>query len=134
MTEGTVLGRELVGHNLPFVRDMRSALATIARRTWPRNTSGHMAQAWGLSKAQAANLLKGHAGDGVISTVLRAGGPALAARVMAAMLGEAWHNFLSSEAGRVDDERRRIVEARDALDRRAKYRRAGVGVAERGRP
>lgn len=87
----------LDGQNLPFSRDLREALAIYARRTWPVNTSGHAAKAWGLPKSTAANLLKGHASDATVTKIIRAGGWELALPVIGAVIGEPVHVFFREQ-------------------------------------
>ncbi len=87
----------LDGQLLPFSRDLREALAIYARRTWPVNTSGHAAKAWGLPKTTAANLLKGHASDATVTKIIRAGGWALALPVIGAVIGEPVHVFFREQ-------------------------------------
>jgi len=88
---------DLDGQVLPFSRDLREALAIYARRTWPVNTSGHAAKAWGLPKSTAANLLKGHASDATVTKIIRAGGWALALPVIGAVIGEPVHVFFREQ-------------------------------------
>ena len=102
------------GQNLPFARDLREALALYARRTWPLNTSGHASQAWGLSKATAANLLKGHASDATVTACLRAGGWRMAAAVMGAVIGHSLEKHLNEELEVIRAERARLVELQEA--------------------
>jgi hypothetical protein len=87
----------LGGHNLPFSRDLREALAIYARRTWPLNTSVHAAKAWGVPKSTAANLLKGHASDATVTRIIRAGGWGLALPVIGAVIGEPVHAFFREQ-------------------------------------
>ena len=87
----------LDGQMLPFSRDLREALAIYARRAWPLNTSVHAAQAWGIPKSTAANLLKGHASDATLTKIIRAGGWALALPVMGAVIGEPVHEFFRAQ-------------------------------------
>jgi hypothetical protein len=87
----------LDGQVLPFSRDLREALAIYARRTWPVNTSGHAAKAWGLPKTTAANLLKGHASDATVTKIIRAGGWELALPVIGAVIGEPVHAFFRQQ-------------------------------------
>lgn len=87
----------LDGQLLPFSRDLREALAIYARRTWPVNTSGHAAKAWGLPKSTAANLLKGHASDATVTKIIRAGGWELALPVIGAVIGEPVHAFFREQ-------------------------------------
>lgn len=87
----------LGGQMLPFSRDLREALAIYARRTWPVNTSGHAAKAWGLPKSTAANLLKGHASDATVTRIIRAGGWELALPVIGAVIGEPVHAFFREQ-------------------------------------
>lgn len=85
------------GQNLPFAQDLREALANYARRTWPVNTSGHMAKAWGVSKDTAKNVLKGHASDATVTKIIRAGGWAVALPVIGAVIGEPVHTFFRDQ-------------------------------------
>lgn len=87
----------LDGQMLPFSRDLREALAIFARRTWPVNTSGHAAKAWGIPKSTAANLLKGHASDTTVTAIIRAGGWGLALPVIGAVIGEPVHAFFREQ-------------------------------------
>jgi hypothetical protein len=84
------------------------------RRTWPLNTSGCASKAWGISKATAANLLKGHASDATITAVLRAGGWPLAIAVVGATIGQRLEDFIRAERKGLEDEaQRREREARE---------------------
>jgi len=87
----------LDGQMLPFSRDLREALAIYARRSWPVNTSGHAAKAWGIPKTTAANLLKGHASDATVTRIIRAGGWGLALPVIGAVIGEPVHEFFRQQ-------------------------------------
>jgi hypothetical protein len=95
LTADTIM--HLDGQLLPFSRDLREALAIYARRTWPTNTSGHAAKAWGIPKSTAANLLKGHASDATVTKIIRAGGWALALPVIGAVIGEPVHVFFRDQ-------------------------------------
>jgi hypothetical protein len=139
----------LDGQILPFSRDLREALAIYARRTWPVNTSGHAAKAWGVPKSTAANLLKGHASDATVTKIIRAGGWALALPVIGAVIGEPVHTFFREQmrqAAKEADRARQHEELAQAAYRRLaadppgareggrKGRGAGaVGSAEAGR-
>lgn len=87
----------LDGQLLPFSRDLREALGVYARRTWPLHTSVHAAKAWGISKSTAANLLKGHASDATVTTIIRAGGWALALPVIGAVIGHGLDEAITAE-------------------------------------
>jgi hypothetical protein len=100
----------LDGQMLPFSRDLREALAIYARRTWPVNTSGHAAKAWGIPKTTAANLLKGHASDATVTTVIRAGGWGLALPVIGAVIGEPVHAFFREQMRQAAKEAERAQE------------------------
>jgi hypothetical protein len=120
----------LDGQMLPFSRDLREALAIYARRTWPVNTSGHAAKAWGIPKSTAANLLKGHASDATVTKIIRAGGWELALPVIGAVIGEPVHAFfqsqmkLAAKEAAVAQEHERIAQAA--------YRRLADGPAAAG--
>lgn len=113
----------LDGQILPFSRDLRDALATYARRTWPLNTSVHAAKAWGLSKTTAANLLKGHASDATVTKIIRAGGWGLVLPVLTAVLGEPVQAFFEDQmkqaAVQAEKAQRHEVLARAAYGRLA---------------
>lgn len=100
----------LDGQLLPFSRDLREALAIYARRTWPTNTSGHAAKAWGIPKTTAANLLKGHASDATVTAIIRAGGWALALPVIGAVIGEPVHAFFREQMRQAAKEAQRAEE------------------------
>lgn len=100
----------LDGQMLPFSRDLREALAIYARRTWPTNTSGHAAKAWGVPKSTAANLLKGHASDTTVTAILRAGGWGLALPVIGAVIGEPVHAFFREQMKQAAKDAERAVE------------------------
>lgn len=87
----------LDGQLLPFSRDLREALGVYARRTWPLHTSVHAAKAWGIPKTTAANLLKGHASDATVTTIIRAGGWALALPVIGAVIGHSLDEAITAE-------------------------------------
>lgn len=139
----------LNGQNLPFSRDLREALAIYARRSWPVNTSGHAAKAWGIPKTTAANLLKGHASDATVTRIIRSGGWALALPVIGAVIGEPVHTFFreqmrqaAKDAERARDHERLAEAAYRRLarapadpgeDRRAWSGAGTVGAQEAGR-
>lgn len=110
---------------LPFSRDFREAIALYARRQWPLNTSVHAAKAWGLDKATARNVLKGHASDATITRILRAGGWTMALPVIGAVIGLSAEQFL-------EDERRKHVELARRNGALVTDLRAGLGL--RGNP
>lgn len=146
----------LDGQMLPFSRDLREALAIYARQTWPVNTSGHAAKAWGLPKSTTANLLKGHASDATVTKIIRAGGWGLALPVIGAVIGEPVHAFFreqmrqaAKEAERAEEHerlaqaayRRLADDAASARQDRREGRRAGAlgseapqGLADRLTP
>lgn len=104
----------LDGQLLPFSRDLREALGVYARRTWPLHTSVHAAKAWGIPKTTAANLLKGHASDATVTTIIRAGGWALALPVIGAVIGHGLDEAITAERKRhVDHARRHRQVVRD---------------------
>lgn len=88
---------DLDGQILPFSRDLREALGVYARRMWPLHTSVHAAKAWGIPKTTAANLLKGHASDATVTTIIRAGGWALALPVIGAVIGHGLDDAIKAE-------------------------------------
>jgi len=94
------------GQILPLARDIRDALSTYARRTWPRDTAKHAARAWKIPKDTAANILKGHASAATLTHVLREGGWGLAHAVVGAVIGQSFEGWLNEERGRIARERR----------------------------
>lgn len=106
---------------MPFAQDLREALANYARRTWPTNTSGHMAKAWGISKDTAKNILKGHASDATVTRIIRAGGWALVLPVMGAVIGQPVDAFFRQQLKVAAREAERAVEHEELA--RAAYRR-----------
>lgn len=124
------------GQELPFARDLREALGIYARRTWPLNTSGCAAQAWGLPKSTVANLLKGHASDGTVTAVLRKGGWPLARAVVGAVIGHSLEDFLASEIRNIHREQQQLSERAAQMDDfyRALSRPRLVAVGDPGRP
>lgn len=124
----------LDGHLLPFARDLREALAVYARRTWPVNTSGHAAKAWGLPKATAANLLKGHASDATVTKIIRSGGWGLALPVIGAVIGEPVHAFFREQmrlAAKEADLAREHEQLAEAAYRRLADRPSSAGQDRR---
>lgn len=117
------------GQELPFARDLREALAIYARRSWPLNTSGQAAKAWGLSKTTTANLLKGHASDATVTAVLRAGGWSLAVAVVGATIGQSLEDHLTQEQERLRHERRAFEEREARLGQMASHLRTRIGLA-----
>lgn len=109
------------GHYLPLSRDLREALAIYARRTWPVNTSGHAAKAWGLPKTTTANLLKGHASDATVTRIIRAGGWELALPVIGAVIGEPVHEFFRDQMRQAAKDAQRAQEHERLAE--AAYRR-----------
>jgi len=95
------------GQNLPLQRDLRDALATYARLTWPRDTAKHAARAWGIPRTTAANILKGHASASTITHVMRAGGWNVALVVVGAVIGQGLDTFIQHERERLQHERER---------------------------
>lgn len=85
------------GQKLPFAQDLREALGNYARRTWPLNTSVHMAKAWGISKDTAKNVLKGHASDATVTAIIRAGGWELGLPVIGAVIGQPVETFFREQ-------------------------------------
>lgn len=127
----------LDGQMLPFSRDLREALAIYARRTWPVNTSGHAAKAWGIPKTTAANLLKGHASDATVTRIIRAGGWALALPVIGAVIGEPVQAFFHDQMRRAAKEAARAQEHErlaQAAWTRLESRSAAPGEDRRSRP
>lgn len=120
----------LDGQMLPFSRDLREALAIYARRTWPVNTSGHAAKAWGLPKTTAANLLKGHASDATVTKILQAGGWALALPVIGAVIGQPVHAFFREQMKHAAQEAERAQHHEHLA--RAAYRRLEAVAADPG--
>ncbi|RAK51611.1 hypothetical protein [Phenylobacterium soli] len=120
----------LDGQLLPFSRDLREALAIYARRTWPVNTSGHAAKAWGIPKTTAANLLKGHASDATVTKIIRAGGWELALPVIGAVIGEPVHAFFREQMRQAAREAER-AKAHEELAQAA-YRHLATGLADPG--
>lgn len=118
---------DLDGQLLPFSRDLREALAIYARRTWPVNTSGHAAKAWGIPKTTAANLLKGSASDATITRIIRAGGWGLALPVIGAVIGEPVHEFFREQMRHAAKEAER-AQHHEHLAREA-YRRLALDAA-----
>ncbi len=116
------------GQELPFARDLREALAIYARRTWPLNTSGQAAKAWGLPKTTTSNLLKGHASDATVTAVLRAGGWPLAMAVVGATIGQSLEDHLTQEQERLRHERRAFEEREARLGQMASHLRTRLGV------
>ena len=98
------------GQGLPFAQDLREALANFARRTWPTNTSGHMAKAWGISKDTAKNVLKGHASDATVTKIIRAGGWSVALPVIGAVIGQPVETFFREQIKKAAREAERAVE------------------------
>lgn len=95
VTVGEIM--DLGGQNLPFSRDLREALGVYARRRWPLNTSVHAAREWGIPKATAKNVLKGHASDATVTSIIRAGGWELALPVIGAVIGQPVHTFFREQ-------------------------------------
>jgi hypothetical protein len=126
LTADTIM--HLDGQLLPFSRDLREALAIYARRTWPVNTSGHAAKAWGIPKTTAANLLKGHASDATVTKIIRAGGWALALPVIGAVIGEPVHAFFREQMKEAAREAERAREHEQLAQ--AAYRRLAGGPAD----
>jgi hypothetical protein len=130
----------LGGRQLPFARDLREAVAIYMRRTWPLNTAGCAAQAWGIPKTTAKSLMKGHASDATMTAVLRAGGWPLAIAVIGATIGERLEDFIQAERKSLEREaQQREREARElATIEAALFRRpvadvgAGSASADRG--
>jgi hypothetical protein len=126
----TITANEIMildGQMLPFSRDLREALAIYARRSWPVNTSGHMAKAWGIPKSTAANLLKGHASDATVTRVIRAGGWALVLPVVGAVIGEPVHEFFRQQMRQAAKEAARAQEHERLAE--AAYRRLADDAA-----
>lgn len=120
----------LGGQHLPFSRDLREALATYARRTWPLNTSVHAAKAWGIPKTTAANLLKGHASDATVTKIMRAGGWAVALPVLTAVIGEPVEAFFRDQTTKAAREAALAAEHEELAS--AAYRRLANGPAGPG--
>lgn len=116
------------GQLLPFARDLREALAIYARRRWPRDRSGHMAQTFKITKDTAANVLKGHASDATVTAILRAGGWPLALAVVGATIGESLDQFIDSERERLAHERSECERQERRMVALAADLRAGAGV------
>lgn len=128
VTVGEIM--DLGGQTLPFSRDLREAIGLYARRRWPLNTSVHAAQAWGLPKATAKNVLKGHASDATVTKIMRAGGWELALPVIGAVVGAPVHEFFRDqmrEAAKAAEHARQ----HDALAEAA-YRRLASDAAPPG--
>lgn len=121
---------DLDGQLLPFSRDLREALAIYARRTWPTNTSGHAAKAWGIPKTTATNLLKGHASDATVTRIIRAGGWALALPVIGAVIGEPVHAFFREQMRGAAKQAERAREHEELAQ--AAYRRLAGDAAPPG--
>jgi hypothetical protein len=126
LTADTIM--DLDGQLLPFSRDLREALAIYARRTWPVNTSGHAAKAWGIPKTTAANLLKGHASDATVTKIIRAGGWALALPVIGAVIGEPVHSFFREQMKQAAIQAERAKQHEELAQ--AAYRRLAGGPAD----
>jgi len=118
------------GQGLPFAQDLREALANYARRTWPIRTSIHMAEAWGISKDTAKNVLKGHASDATVTAIIRAGGWQLALPVIGAVIGEPVHAFFRDQMTQAAKEADRAREHEQLAE--AAYRRLADGPAAAG--
>lgn len=112
MADGYMTGGR---QHLPAARDLREAVATYARRTWPTDTVKSSARAWGLPLSTAANVLKGHASDTTMSQILRRGGWALAASVVGAVVGQTYDQFLQAEIERFARERDQQKQRADRL-------------------
>jgi hypothetical protein len=119
------------GQSLPFARDLREALGLYARRTWPLNTSGHAAKAWGIDKATAANLLKGHASDTTITRILRANGWSMAIPVLGAVIGQSLEDHVTNEIRKVADEREAFAAQEAQLVRLETHLRGGSAAVRR---
>lgn len=98
------------GQILPLARDLRDALATWARREWPRDTAKHAMRAWDVSHSTAVNILKGHASATTLTHVLRKGGWRMAHAVIGAVIGESFEGWLNQEQGRLARARRQHEE------------------------
>lgn len=124
------------GQYLPLQRDLRDALATFARREWPRDTAKHAARAWQVPQSTAANILKGHASAATLTHVLRVGGWAVAQAVVGAVIGQAYEDFLQQERHRLERERSShaareasLIALEDHVRERRSVGRAGAGQA-----
>lgn len=110
--------------DLPLQRDLRDALATYARRTWPRDTAKNAARAWGVPLSTAQNILKGHASAATLSHVLRAGGWSVATAVVGAVIGQGLEEFIAAEKTRIRRERRNYEARHERLVEMASHLRA----------
>jgi hypothetical protein len=112
------------GQELPLQRDLRDALATYARRTWPRDTAKQMARAWDLPLTTAQNILKGHASAATVTHVLRVGGWGLGAAVVGSVIGQSLEGFVASEKTRIRNERRQYEAEHQRLVEMASHLRS----------
>lgn len=116
------------GHNLPLERDLRDALSTYARRTWPRDTAKSAARAWGVPLSTAQNILKGHASAATITHVIRTAGWSLATVVIGAVIGQSLEAFVAAEKTRIRRERQSFESQHERLVEMARHLRASPSL------
>jgi len=121
------------GQILPLERDLRDALSTYARRTWPRDTAKNAARAWGVPISTAQNILKGHASAATITHVLRTAGWSLATAVVGAVIGQSLEAFVAAEKTRIRRERRTFETQHERLVEMASHLRTVRHMGAAGR-
>ena len=103
-------------------RTIGEALAKMVRSRWPANTTKHVAKAWDLDAATAANLVRGSASERTVTKAIKAEGWSLLAPLGEALTGQSYDQFLQERVEELEHAKRRQEARRDrlqALQRRA---------------
>jgi len=114
-----------------FERSMGELLASFVRKRWPRDTSKHVAKAWGIDPTTATNLTKGHASERTITKAVRAEGWPLLMALGEAVTGQPYDQFLQSIIDERERAARRAEERRDHL-RQLEARASFLVAMDRG--
>lgn len=110
-----------IGDFLPLRRQLfdlslGEALSELVRQRYPRDTAKHLAKAWDIDPATAANVVKGHASERTLSKAIKAEGWALLAHLGAALTGETYHEYeerlLADIIERAADASQKLVQLR----------------------
>jgi hypothetical protein len=76
-----------------FSLSIGEALCALARQKYPRDTAKHLARAWDIDPATAANVVRGHASERTLTKAIKAEGWGLLAHLGAALTGETFHQY-----------------------------------------
>lgn len=119
-----------------FDLSLGEALSELARQRYPRDTAKHLAKAWDIDPATAANVVKGHASERTLTKAIKAEGWGLLACLGAALTGETYEQFeerqLQQIIERAADASQKLVQLRSRREAMASQSLDPDALEDRG--